>query len=310
MSISAGAATEAVAGAVAVVSFGMRAHILLNRTKPQRGARSAGRLRGRKRHRTPAARRARWAQRALCAAALVSCGAFAQTGNQTWRDIESRIQYGYYTEDAASLRKLSETMAGGEGESHDKLRSYYAALLAWRMALLAAQPGAAAAGSTAALAHRCVDEVDGALAVEADFAEALALRSACIATPLETAGGYAPLASHRARKDLDRALQLAGRNPRVLLVDAMSDYELAPARGGNKERALTKLRQTVAAFEAERGGVEHLPGWGAAEAWLLLARDLLDHGDPLAARDALEHALLIAPEYAEARRLMAKITTG
>jgi len=280
----------------------MYAHILLKRAHPLRAA-AAG-------PRTPARRRrARWAHRALCAAALLGCAISASADNEAWRDLESRIQYGYYTEDAPALRKLSESVAGGEG--HDKLRSYYAALLAWRLALLAAQGGAAAAsGSTSQLAHRCVSEADGALAVEADFADALALRSACLATPLETAGGYAPLASYRARKDLDRALQLAGRNPRVLLVDAMSDYELAPARGGNKERALTKLRQTVAAFESERGGIEHLPGWGAAEAWLLLARDLLDHSDPVGARDALEHALLIAPEYAQARRLMAKITAG
>lgn len=284
----------------------MRRHILLNSAKPQRTARSDARVPERGGQRT---RRTRCARRALCAAAaLISCGAVAQTENQTWRDIESRIQYGYYTEDATALRKLSETMAGGEGR--DKMRSYYAALLAWRMALLAAPPGAATAGSMEDLAHRCVNEVDGALAVEADFADALALRSACLTTPLETAGGYAPLASHRARKDLDRALQLAARNPRVLLVDAMGDYQLAPARGGNKERALTKLRQTVAAFEAERGGVEHVPGWGAAEAWLLLGRDLLDHGDPVGARDALEHALLIAPEFVQARRLMAKITNG
>jgi hypothetical protein len=123
-------------------------------------------------------------------------------------------------------------------------------------------------------------------------------------------GGFAPLAGHRARKDLERARQLATRNPRVLLVDAMSDYALAPSQGGNKERALSKLRQTVAAFETERADTERLPGWGAAEAWLLLARDLLDHGDSVGARDALERALLIAPEYAQARRLMTKITSG
>jgi Tfp pilus assembly protein PilF len=96
----------------------------------------------------------------------------------------------------------------------------------------------------------------------------------------------------------------------VLLLDAMSDYQLAPRLGGNKERALVKLRQAVAAFEVERAGTEHLPGWGAAEAYLLLARDLLDHGEPVAARDALEHALLLAPEFAQARRLMAQITSG
>ena len=96
----------------------------------------------------------------------------------------------------------------------------------------------------------------------------------------------------------------------MLLLDAMSDYTLLPSQGGNKERALGKLRKTTAAFEAERSDADHLPGWGAAEAWLLLARDLLDHGDSVGAREALEHALLIAPEFAEARRLMAKFTAG
>jgi len=96
----------------------------------------------------------------------------------------------------------------------------------------------------------------------------------------------------------------------VLLIDAASDYELSASQGGNKERALGKLRQTVAAFEAERSDADRLPGWGAAEAWLLLARDLLDHGDAVGARDALEHSLLIAPEFAQARRLMTKITSG
>ena len=90
----------------------------------------------------------------------------------------------------------------------------------------------------------------------------------------------------------------------------MNDYQLPPAAGGDRERALPKLRRAVAAFESERAGIERLPGWGAAEAYLYLARDLLDHADPVAARDALEHALLIAPEFAQAHRLMATIVGG
>ena len=42
----------------------------------------------------------------------------------SWRDIETRIQYGYYTEDAAALRSLENTVAADE--SHDKLHGYYA----------------------------------------------------------------------------------------------------------------------------------------------------------------------------------------
>jgi len=261
----------------------------------------------------PRARQVRPPRRWWCGAlagAVLALGSAPTPAQQTsWRDIESRIQYGYYTENALALRNLSEAVAAGA--EHDKLRGYYAGLLAWRLALLAEHNAAAAPGiSAATMAQRCVTEIDTALALEADFADALALRSACLATPSGGGGIFAPVTSYRVRRDLDKARELDARNPRVLLVDAMSDYELSPSHGGSKERALGKLRQAVAAFESERRGAEHLPGWGAAEAWLLLAQDLLDHGDAMGARDALEHALLIAPEYAQARRLMKKIASG
>ena len=244
------------------------------------------------------------------AAVLALAVTTARADDVAWRDIESRIQYGYYTEDTGALRKLEELIVAAD--ARDKLRGYYAGLLDWRRAqLAAAATNTAERGNAVRYAEHCVSGEDTALALDADFAEALALRAACLTVPQEIGGGgFAPLTGHRARKDLERARQLAARNPRVLLIDATSDYELLPSQGGNKERALGKLRQTVAAFEAERSGTDHLPGWGAAEAWLLLARDLLDHGDAVGARDALEHALLIAPEFAQARRLMAKFTAG
>jgi hypothetical protein len=242
---------------------------------------------------------------------LLALWLIASTGlaaDSPWRDIESRVQYGYYTEDVAALRGLNEVLASTD--AHDKLHGYYQALADWRLALLAAQGTPVPGPSSAQLAQRCVSELDAPLGTDPDFADALALRAACSETPFGGVSLRAPLAGHRARKDLDRALQLAPRNPRVLLIDALCDDQLPSARGGNKERALPKLRQAVSAFEAERGGADRLPGWGAAEAWFQLGRDLLDRGDPVGARDALEHALLLAPEYAQARRLMSKITAG
>jgi hypothetical protein len=234
---------------------------------------------------------------------LLTAGGAAPAAETSWRDIESRIQYGYYTEDAAALRGLRGLIAADE--SHDKLHGYYAALLAWREAQLAAQGVPASRGERASeLAERCVTEADSLLESQAAFTDALALRAACLATPLGASGGA--ISAHRARKDIERALKSSPRDPRVLLVDGMTDYQLS-SPAGNRERALPKLRRAVAAFEVERAGLERLPGWGAAEAYLLLARGLLDHADPIGARDALEHALLIAPEYTQARRLMARI---
>lgn len=241
---------------------------------------------------------------ALSSAALTP----ARGADRPWRDIESRIQYGYYTEDVRSLTNLEPALAADE--SHDKLQAYYAGLLAWRLALLASAGSGAPRESAGRLADRCVSSLDAALAMQSDFAEGLALRAACRLAPSLAMHARAPLAAYRARKEMSEALRLAPANPRVLLLDAIGDYQLPPALGGNKERALVKLRQAVGAFESERAGADRLPGWGAAEAYLFLARDLLDHGDAVAARDALEHALLIAPQFAQARRLMAKITSG
>ena len=244
----------------------------------------------------------------LPAAALLAVSFAAQGAETSWRDVESRIQYGYYTEDAPALKSLVGLIAADE--SHDKLHGYYGALLNWRLAQLAAEGVAGAGASPAELAGRCVRAADEALSVQGEFADALALRSACEATPLGGGANFLPFAGRQLHKDLEHAQQLAPRDPRVLLVDAMNDYLLSPATGGNKERALAKLRRAVGAFDAERAGLDHLPGWGAAEAYFYLARALLDHADPVAARDALEHALLLAPEFAPARRLMTKIVNG
>ena len=182
----------------------------------------------------------------------------ARADETQWRDMESRIQYGYYTEDSRALQNLQAGLAADE--SHDQLRGYYAALVAWRLAQLAVQHPAPQAASPGQLAQRCVSALDGVLEAQADYAEALALRAACLGLPLAARGLHAPFAGRKPRKDIERALQLAPRDPRVLLLDALGDYELPPALGGNKERALVKLRATVAAFEQERTSTEPLPG--------------------------------------------------
>ena len=244
---------------------------------------------------------------ALAAAGLGALASGARADDTQWRDLENRIQYGYYTEDRRALQNLADTIA--RDESHGEWRAYYAGLVYWRLAQLAAQaPPGSKGPSVSQFAQRCTRELDATLEGHADFVEGLALRSACLATPLTGGGMHLP--GHRPRKDVERALALAPRNPRALLIDALSDHELPPSLGGNPERALVGFRRAVAAFETERAGLDSLPGWGAAEAYLLLGQNLLAHNDPVGARDALERALLLAPDYAEARRLMAKIISG
>jgi len=247
---------------------------------------------------------------ALAAAAVCEGGRDTRTA---WLDIESRIQYGYFTEDVRALRNLTELLE--PGESPDRLKSYYAGLLAYRLTLLATQSSPASEGDrdqARDTVERCVTSLDHALDAQQDFADALALQSACLEILAELRPWRAPFASPRSRSSalIRKARQLAPKNPRVLLLDGIGDYERARAAGGDRERALSKFKKAVAAFEAERQDIDQVPGWGAAEAYVFLARSYLDHGDELAARDALERSLLLAPEFLEARRLLKRITAG
>lgn len=246
----------------------------------------------------PGGARARARLGAGAAAALLCCAAGVRAEPADWRDFESRIQYAYYVEDGRALEVVAAAVA--QDESHDRLHGYYGALAAWRQAQLAQRRG----GASAPFVQRCLQQLDALIDSQGDFAEALALRAACAQLP--TGALRMPFA-HRPRRDLDRALQLAPRNARVLFTDALDAGAAKPPANQNE---LPKLRQAVAAFELERAGTEPLPGWGAAEAYCELGRALLLHGDAVGARDALERALLLAPDYAEARRLMAKIAHG
>src|SRR3974390_3119086 len=111
MSMSGASAAAAVTGAV--LCSDMSARILLNGCGVQLTTGSEG---------VPFGRGRRGALPVL-AAALVIAATGARADEVVWRDIESRIQYGYYTEDGASLRKLDELIAAGD--AHDKLRGYY-----------------------------------------------------------------------------------------------------------------------------------------------------------------------------------------
>jgi len=222
-----------------------------------------------------------------------------------WADIESRIQYGYYTEDVRALGNVMELL--GPSDSDSAFRRYYGGLANYRLTQLTFARDKSRARETA---DACVDNLDQAVKLQKDSAEALALESGCLELLAGLQAWRAPFAASKSGSLIEKARHLGPGNPRVLLLDAASVYERPKATAADKDRALQLLKQATAAFEAERRETEHVPGWGAAEAYVYLAKCQLDRGATLEARDALERALLIAPEFAEARRLMKKITSG
>src|SRR3569833_206079 len=194
-----------------------------------------------------------------------------------WLDVESRIQYGYFTEDLRALRALMEPLTSND--AHDGLKSYYAGLLAYRQAQLAqaqANPEAPAAGAGTQLPtssrkkdrakgearqmiERCVSALDHALEPRKDFADALALRSACLDQLAALSSWRSPLAGSKSSNQLRKALQLAPKTPRVLLLEAISDNEYPGSAGG--PRAGGGGGGAAAAGGAGRAGGGRGPGW-------------------------------------------------
>jgi hypothetical protein len=230
----------------------------------------------------------------LVAAALMPRPAAAADAD--WRDIESRIQYAWYTEDSRDLAKVDERVTALSAA--DPLRNYYLALTR----LHEAQLGAAAAPA-------CISSADDALAARPTDAELLALQSLCMELRSRERSLDVPFAASRSHAQMQRALQLAPRNPRVRLLAAQLSYAAA---GSTQERAglLGSYQSAVDAFELERQGLERGPAWGGAEAWEGVAQIELERGDAIAARAALEHALLLVPDYTAAHRLLNHILTG
>jgi tetratricopeptide (TPR) repeat protein len=239
-------------------------------------------------------------QVALLMPALLGLAPLAVAEPTDWRDIESRVQYAWYTEDTRDLASVESRVR--ELPDADPKRSYYLTLIQLREAQITEDAAGRAAGG-------CIDSADAALAARPTDAELLALQSLCMELRSRSHPVGMPFAGSRSRAQMQRALQLAPANPRVRLLAAQLAYAGAKTTA---ERAgqLAAFQSAVDAFEIERQGLERIPGWGAAEAWQGLAQVYLDRGDAIAARSALEHALLLMPDYKSAHRLLNHIVTG
>jgi hypothetical protein len=241
-------------------------------------------------------------QVSLLLPALLGAATLVGAAETDWRDIESRVQYAWYTEDARDLASVENRVR--ELPVADPKRSYYLALIQMREAQMTAD---VAAGGRAA--GGCIDSADEVLAARPTDAEGLALQSFCMDLRSRSRPFDVPFAGSRSRAQMQRALQLAPADPRVRLLAAQLAYAGSKTTA-ERAKQLAPFQAAVDAFEMERQGLERIPGWGAAEAWQGLAQVYLDRGDAIAARSALEHALLLMPDYKSAHRLLNHIVTG
>jgi hypothetical protein len=209
------------------------------------------------------------------------------------RDAAARIDYGWYTADVGLIASASDTLAArADGPWVHYLRAY----AAYREAELRQARGARAGTAI----DRCEREAESAASVAEAEAEAAVLIAACAALAAAEEPLRALLHERRFRQAVARAAALDRDNPRLALVVLSYD------RDGDSGLVFAPSAAVDAFRARDRAG--GFPDWGEVSALTWLGERRLDEGDPRAARDLLEEALLIAPDHSAALALRRRIS--
>ena len=218
-------------------------------------------------------------------------------------DMQAQILYAYQSEDTNQLASLVQNLvnqvkAGGAAAA---LR-YHLAHAQYRFGLLA--QGKRAHDAAPAFSD-CVDQLKFVLEQDVKSVEALVLQSVCYGELAKHRRLEAVLLRSKADERLNAAFKLDPRNPRVLYFMAEEGFSRSKPRSPEAERAFAELQESAKIFDQSSATRNDVPGWGHAQAYLALGAQLQSRGDSLGARNWIEKALIVAPDYKAAQRQMA-----
>jgi hypothetical protein len=234
---------------------------------------------------------------------ILMLGAAVVARAQEGGDTQARIDYAYQTEDVNSLANLIQNLtAQVKSDAGDIALRYHLAHAQYRFGQLAVERHTR--GAEAAFSD-CIDELKPVLETNVKSAEGMVLQSACYLGLADLRMLEAVLLRTRAADRLKSARKLEPRNPRAVLLSAMQEMHHAKAGSPESQRGFAELQLAAQLFEQSSGTSIDAPGWGHAEAYLALGRELQIRGDHLGARNWIEKALLAAPDYKIAQRQLA-----
>jgi tetratricopeptide (TPR) repeat protein len=224
-------------------------------------------------------------------------GASSVHADEQLDDLAGRIEYAFYSGDSASLQQDLQSMeklevAPGDHEQYSNYLNYGR----WKLAQLLAHDNSAQAQKQA---ERCAD-ADLAGKPGILLAMQQAVRAACLGT-LEQLRPLRSALYHGSRTTaLEQAQLASAKSPEVQFVTAW--LALRKDHPDSAYALLTNAVEHYAAAETEaHPGV---PRWGYAEACYWLGRAEMARGNALAARNMLERALVLAPDYRDAHQAL------
>lgn len=218
-------------------------------------------------------------------------------------DVVARLQYAAFAGDLGGLRQTLAALQRIEvDDAALSIRQTHEAYGEWKLAeILAPRNG----DEAVAAAQRCaeltkIDDAQRTAARGRDTAQAdrLALRAICLDALSGLRALRAPLSKRQRDQSLSKAVAVDARNPRVLLAQA-----LIGGGQGDADESRARFARAVDAF-AETSEEPDRPEWGYAEALVALGEHELRQHNALAARNAFERVLVLAPDHQRARILL------
>ena len=247
------------------------------------------------------ARPSRLAQRLGAVLALVGAAAAAAGASG---DLDAAVRALHSALERADARAIAPARARLDSLAASAPRlaapRHWLVLADWRLAELALDSDIAAA---ARLAARGESLCGLALKLDPRDPETLALRAGLRVTLAEAAPGSPAAAALdvAARNDLDRALSLAPRNPRVWLFQSLAVLHRPAAAGGGPRAAQGVLAKTLELFASAPRDTAGA-AWGWDDAYLWSGRCAMALGDYDRACQLYSHALGINPRNAWVRQ--------
>ena len=178
-----------------------------------------------------------------------------------------------------------------QDDHHEEFALYYLALCEYRLAtLFAATPG-----EQAESINRTIEHLKGAIELEDNFSDAHALLASAYGQKLGLKPHLGMALGPETKRVLEKSKRLDGNNPRVVLLDGMSDYYTPAMFGGDKQRAISKMEHALKLFAKEEIRDSLQPSWGYDEACAQLGIMRQEAGDIEGAREAFVKALEVNP---------------
>jgi len=232
----------------------------------------------------------------------IGTNAMAQTSREELNDLAGRIEYSFYAGDSSTLKQAIESLEKAEvGDAQRATQVNYLNFGRWKMAQMLADRKKG--GDAADYADKCTDAVEVKKFSRKAKAEYEALQAACYAVLAEVRFVRALLYRSSMDSHLEKAVKLDPKNLQVTFVSAWTRAYREPGA----PETYAALKQSVGSFADNAGRLQDT-GWGYAEALYLLGRTELARRDTLAARNALERASVIAPDYVAVQALLKQLT--